>query len=279
MSPEITIRRAEAVADYRACQEAQRSAWGLAEDSYVVPIATMVGAQHHGGLVLGAFLPSGEAVGLSFAFLGRTEGRLCLYSQLTGVVPGYQDQGLGFLLKTRQREIARAEEVPCIAWACDPLQAGNARFNLEKLGATAGRFIENMYGPRTDDLNRNTPTDRLIAVWETAPFSRPDPIASAGEHPRIIESAGPAFTGLPSGGPTCLLEVPADINRLRAEQPSLAERWGSVVRQAFLAAFAHGYRAVGFLREETPQDRRCFYRLDFEPAPDQAPMGFSIQPA
>src|SRR5438270_11488490 len=120
MSSEITIRRAETVADYRACQEAQRRAWGVTEESYIVPVATMVGAQHHGGLVLGAFLPGGEAVGMSFAFLGRTDGRLCLYSQLTGVAPGYQDQGIGFRLKIAQRDAARADGVPCIAWAFDP---------------------------------------------------------------------------------------------------------------------------------------------------------------
>ena len=85
---EITIRRAETIADYRACQDAQRRRWGISDDGYLVPIATMVGANLHGGLVLGAFLPSGEAVAMSFAFLGRIEGRLCLYSQLTGVVPG-----------------------------------------------------------------------------------------------------------------------------------------------------------------------------------------------
>ena len=76
-------------------------AWGITDDSYLVPIATMVGANLHGGLVLGAFLPGGEAVAMSFAFLGRIEGRLCLYSQLTGVVPGYQSRGLGYQIKLR----------------------------------------------------------------------------------------------------------------------------------------------------------------------------------
>ncbi|MBX6313857.1 MAG: hypothetical protein IRY99_13215, partial [Isosphaeraceae bacterium] len=169
MTAEITIRRAESIADYHACQQAQRLAWGLTDESYVVPIATMVGAQLHGGLVLGAFLPDGSAVGVSFAFLGRIEGRLCLYSQLTGVVPGYQDRGLGGRLKQAQREIARAEGIATIAWAFDPLQAGNARFNLDKLGASVGRYIVDMYGPRTDALNAGTPTDRLIAEWPTEP--------------------------------------------------------------------------------------------------------------
>src|SRR5919107_1390421 len=162
MDAEITIRRAETTADYRALQAAQRSAWGIVEEEYVVPIATMVGAQLHGGLVLGAFLPDGRAAGLSFAFLGRVGGRLGLYSQLTGVVPGFQDRGLGGRLKEAQRAFARAEGLDLIAWAFDPLQAGNARFNLDKLGATATRYVVDMYGPRTDALNAAMPTDRLI---------------------------------------------------------------------------------------------------------------------
>ena len=87
MDNEITIRRAESLADYRACQDAQRKAWGITEEGYVIPVATMVGANLHGGLVLGAFLADGTAVAMSFGFLGRLEERICLYSQLTGVVP------------------------------------------------------------------------------------------------------------------------------------------------------------------------------------------------
>ena len=66
----ITIRPAETVDDYRACQDAQRRAWGIAEDGYLIPVATLVGSNRHGGLVLGAFLPGGEPVAMSFAFLG-----------------------------------------------------------------------------------------------------------------------------------------------------------------------------------------------------------------
>src|SRR4051812_38327743 len=169
MSEEVEIRRAACVADYLACQDAQRRAWGITDESYVVPLATLVGANLHGGLVLGAFTPTGEALGLSFAFLGKVEGRPCLYSQLTGVVPGQQGNGLGGRLKHAQREFARAEGIPCLAWAYDPLQAGNARFNLDRLGAIAHRYIEDMYGRRTDALNAGATTDRLIVEWATAP--------------------------------------------------------------------------------------------------------------
>lgn len=254
----ILIRPAETVADFVACQRAQRLAWGINDESYVVPIATMAGAARHGGLVLGAFLPDGQAVGLSFAFLGRTDGRLCLYSQLTGVVPGYQDRGIGGRMKSRQREYARAEAISCIAWAFDPLQVGNARFNLEKLGATCRRYVVDMYGPRTDALNRDTPTDRLIAVWETEPTPRnpsdPDAILGlprvVGRRDSAVEEGEPRFLGLPAYAEALLIEVPAEINRLRTERPDLAGRWGLAVREGFLAGFRAGFVAVGFATDE-----------------------------
>lgn len=267
MGDEITIRPAASIADYHACQEAQRRAWGITDESYIVPIATMVGAQLHGGLVLGAFLPSGEAAGMSFAFLGRVEGRLCLYSQLTGIVPGWQAHGLGSRLKFSQREHALAAGVDRIAWAFDPFQAGNAHFNLARLGATAARYVDNMYGPRTDALNAGVPTDRLIAEWDlTATHSAKSPSIVAGL-PRLIETAErpdglPTIAALrPVEGPAALLEIPSDIAALRARDPELAESWRQPVRDAFATAFASGYRAVGFHREAGPAGRRCFYVL------------------
>lgn len=273
---EIAIRRAESVADYRACQEAQRRAWGITEDGYLIPIATMVGANLHGGLVLGAFLPDGQAAAMSFAFLGRIEGRLCLYSQLTGVVPGYQSQGLGYRIKIQQREFARAEGIGTIAWAFDPLQAGNAHFNLVRLGATAGRYIDNMYGERTDALNAGVPTDRLIAEWDTSqespPGIRPD---AAAVSPRLInadagQGGGAELDPAWGGGvvvdfeswPSLLIEIPVDIARLRRDRPERAERWRSVVRRAFHSAFAAGYRATSVVRDDSGTSRRVFYVLE-----------------
>jgi predicted GNAT superfamily acetyltransferase len=277
LDDELTIRRAETIADYRACQEAQRQAWGIGEEGYLIPVATMVAANLHGGLVLGAFRPSGAAVALSFAFLGRSEQKICLYSQLTGVVPAYQSRGLGYEMKLCQRDIARSEGIEQIVWAFDPLQSGNAHFNLARLGATAARFVENMYGERTDALNAGVRTDRLIAQWNTQGASpvvfSPDAVASL---PRLVEAAparskgpGAAPIAPPAnldptaiGGWRLLLEIPADIAALRREQPATAEAWRTVVKQAFRLALAHAYRAVGFVRDYSHGYLRGFYVLE-----------------
>ena len=270
MPDEITIRPAESIADYHACQAAQKLAWGIADAAYVVPVATMVGAQLHGGLVLGAFLPDGRAVGVSFAFLGRVEGRLCLYSQLTGLIPGYQDRGLGTRMKLAQRDFALNQGIDLIAWAFDPLQSGNARFNLDKLGATAHRYLVDMYGPRTDALNAGTPTDRLIATWETSPRPRPplDP-AEVDRMPALIETAerpdgasSVREVRPPGDAPRVRLEIPEDIGALRSVDASLAAEWRLAVRRAFLNAFDAGYEAVGFRTSRGEGRMRCEYLLD-----------------
>ncbi|RUL81275.1 hypothetical protein [Tautonia sociabilis] len=258
----FVIRRAESPADYLACQNAQRLAWGLADESYVVPVATLVGANLHGGLVLGAFRPDGSAVGLSFAFLGRIEGKLGLYSQLTGVVPEYQGKGLGRRLKQEQFRIAEAEGLCCVAWAFDPLQAGNAHFNLDTLGAHASHYVVDMYGPRTDALNAGTPTDRLIAVWEPHAPARPilpdDPFAHL---PALIDPDGPSARRLDRETPTLLLEIPADLAALRSSDPDRAGRWRLAAREAFAAAFRAGYQAVGTIQEARQEGRRQAYVL------------------
>lgn len=270
---EITLRRAESVADYLACQHAQRLAWGITEDGYVIPVATLVGANLHGGLVLGAFLPDGQAIAMSFAFMGKVEDRLCLYSQLTGVVPGHQSLGLGFELKHLQRAFAQADGVPMIAWAFDPLQSGNARFNLAKLGAKVRRYVDNMYGLRTDALNAGVPTDRVIAEWEVAGEPRPSPSSPPWVDPNTVPamieaSAGvsgtlePRASRTPDGEPLIRIDIPPDIAALRRERPELAEAWRETVREAMLGAFGAGYEAVNFVRYEVSGAARCAYLLE-----------------
>jgi predicted GNAT superfamily acetyltransferase len=209
---------------------------------------------------------------MSFAFLGRIEGRLCLYSQLTGVVPEHQSRGLGLEIKLFQRQVARSEGIERIAWAFDPLQAGNAHFNLSRLGAHAARYVENMYGERTDRLNAGVPSDRLIAEWDVAAESAaPLSYDSVAELPRMIElKEAPRHSLVPiavrpiSQGtePRLLLEIPIDIVALRSEDPALAETWRSLVALAFERAFEQSYRAVHFVRDHSSVLRRGFYVLE-----------------
>lgn len=268
--PEITIRRPHSPDEYKSLQDAQRKAWGITQEGYVVPVATMVGAQYHGGLVLGAFLPEGNAVGLSFSFMGRIHGDLCLYSQLTGIVPGYQGQGIGGQMKWAQWEFARMHDIPIVAWAFDPFQTGNAHFNLNRLRAKCRRFINDMYGPRTDQLNAGVPTDRLIAEWPTGIDPRTTPLEQI-----VIDNTEKAIeTHLTSSGfyaaafvhekprdEVILLEIPEKLQEIQRIDLEQSNRWRNFVREAFHKAFQAGYVVTDFIRLEG-EPARCFYRLE-----------------
>jgi predicted GNAT superfamily acetyltransferase len=265
----VTIRDARGPDELRACQELQRKAWGITEDGYVLPVATMAGAQKVGGLILGAFNEQNLLVGFAFAFLGRLKGRLILYSQLTGVHPAHQSTGVGRLLKHEQRRRARELGLDAVVWAFDPLQASNAGFNLGVLGATCETYEPDMYGSRSDALNAGLATDRLLAEWSTQHNlgGRTQPFADAVDliEVRPADELGyptvARFNRVPPEARHLHLAIPPDITRLKATAPpSVARDWQLAVRETFQAAFDAGFVAVGFTRAEPAHPRYLLER-------------------
>ena len=259
----VTVRDVRGAEELRACQALQRRAWGITEDGYVVPVATMAAVQRFGGLVLGAYDAGDTLLGFTFAFLGRVRGTLVLYSQLTGVDPDHQGSGVGRLLKFEQRTRARAMGLPAIAWAFDPLQATNAWFNLGVLGATARTYEVDLYGARSDALNAGLATDRLLAEWLTD--ERPQSVSHAwSDAPDLVETAQNGEVRVPiathpSSAEHVRLEIPADLRAVRRSL-ELARAWQGAVRHTFQAAFAANYVAVGFSRADPLRPRYLLER-------------------
>src|SRR5437879_3769300 len=72
---------------------------------------------------------------------------------------------LGLLLKKRQRDLVLKEGIDLVKWTFDPLQAGNAYFNIRKLGAIAREYHRDLYGRMPDSLNKFMISDRFEAEW------------------------------------------------------------------------------------------------------------------
>jgi predicted GNAT superfamily acetyltransferase len=260
----VIVRDVRGADEMRACQELQRRAWGITEDGYVLPVATMAGAQKVGGLILGAFDANNALIGFAFAFLGRLNGRLILYSQLTGVHPAHQSTGVGRMLKFEQRQRAREMGLEAVVWAFDPLQASNAAFNLGVLGATCRAYEPDMYGSRSDALNVGLATDRLLAEWtttgETSGTTTPWPDGvdliefGASRRPERVRE-------VPAGAAHLQIEIPARISDLRSGGvPNPGQEWQQALRRAFQSAFAAGFVAVGFSRADPSRPRYLLER-------------------
>ena len=138
--------------------------WG-SEAISVTPANMLMAAVHSGGLLLGAE-HDGELIGFCFAILGQHQNELILWSHITGVLPEYQGRGIGKALKFKQRDWALAHGYKRIHWTTDPLQRGNANFNLNRLGAMAIQYSVNHYGSMADGINAGMETDRFEIAWE-----------------------------------------------------------------------------------------------------------------
>jgi predicted GNAT superfamily acetyltransferase len=223
----------------------------------------MASVQRVGGLILGAFDTNRNLVGFAFGFLGKLNGRLILWSQLTGVHPAQQSTGVGRLLKFEQRRRALDMDLEAVAWAFDPLQASNAAFNLGVLGATCRTYEQDMYGSRTDALNIGMATDRLLAEWSTS--------AEPGGHTSAWPDALDLIE-LPNGVPQVRGEIPRETSHLQLEIPprisdvktrgsaTAARDWQLAVRQGFQRAFEAGYTVVGFSRTDPARPRYLLER-------------------
>ena len=261
----ITVRDVRGADELRACQELQRRAWGITEDGYILPVATMAGAQRVGGLILGAFDANTNAlIGFAFAFLGRLNDRLILYSQLTGVHPAHQSTGVGRILKFEQRRRAREMGLEAVVWAFDPLQASNAAFNLGVLGAICRTYEPDMYGSRSDALNVGMATDRLLAEWTTSGETGGSTAPWPDGHDLIESSASgrpERVREIPAGAVHLHIEIPARISDLRSGGvANPGQEWQKALRQAFQTAFAAGFVAMGFSRADPSRPRYLLER-------------------
>ncbi len=255
---DITIKALTDVESLRRIEDLQMEIWGMPERD-IVPLHQLKAASGAGGAVLCAFEPDGRPVGFCYGFAGWRNGRPLFYSHMAGVRGGRQLQDIGFQLKCAQREAAMAMGYDHAVWTYDPLQSVNARFNLHKLGATAGRYYINHYGTMSDAINRALDSDRLEVDWAlrsarvaAAAAGRPEERAW-GPAPRALEAV-PRTSGAAPGDPAfdidglvVLIEIPTDLPDLRTRDPGLARAWRLATRETFNRYFARGYRAVDFI--------------------------------
>jgi predicted GNAT superfamily acetyltransferase len=224
MPPEgLTIRRVATIAEYDACEEMQRRAWGYA-DIDVVPTNELVSAAKAGGLVLGAFEGGGRLAGFCFGLVGRDHatGRAYHYSRMVGVEPEMRGRGVAQALKLAQRDEVVAQGLDLMRWTFEPLAAENATLNIARLGAEAVAYVRDMYGDATTSpLHAGIGTDRLVVEWRLRAPRRP----ALADAPRVA--------------------IPRDLAALR-KRPEEARRERARVRAELEAAFAAGLVAVEF---------------------------------
>ena len=234
----IEIRQLSHLEEFEEVLRLQQVIWGFA-DVELLPLRFLVVVTKVGGHVFGAFdvaKAGPPMVGFCFAIPGvKPPGRPYLHSHMLGVLPAYHNAGIGRRLKLRQREEALSRGIGLIEWTFDPLELKNAFLNIQRLGAIVRRYNENQYGVTHSPLHGGLPTDRLIAEWWL-------------DSPRVHATlAGEKV----EHNPVDRISYPADIARIRSQEPGRAREIQEANAERFLDAFARGLAVTGFERTGT----------------------------
>ena len=269
--------RIEIAGDIAACAQTvpiQQEVWS---GDVVVPPQLLLATVHNGGFVAVGHVDGDErAAGFVFGFLGIYDYHFRHHSHMLAVRPEHRGSGLAVALKEAQRDHCLDQGIEIMGWTMDPLEARNAHFNFAKLGSYAREYHRDFYGAMPDKLNAGMPSDRLYVEWpigndrtyrrlrgEDAAPSLEQAEREGVRYLLRTEGAGPGGVAETAGATHLLLEIPADLQELKAQNNGRALEWRSAVRAAFESAFAAGYAAVEFLRS----GERGAYLLVPQPRP------------
>lgn len=267
----IIYKKIEDLKEIDKVVDIQAKIWG--KDT-VSPKPQLIASIHHGGIVIGAF--DGEKlVGFCYGFPGFKDGETYLISHMAGILEGYQNGGIGFQLKVKQRDWAMKYGYKKIVWTFDPLEIRNGYFNLNKLGAYSKRYFASYYGEMEDKLNKGLPTDRLLIEWEIC--SKPVERTLLSEREKQIESAYKLLFGWKEGEGNFpipvetelivsqqeygyLVPVPSGIQVIKKQTSEGAYAWRYAIRAAISVAFSKGFVITGVKRN--PNSKIHFYILE-----------------
>lgn len=247
--------------------ELEYTIWGR-DYRTVTPAVVMRIANAHGGVTLGAFDDDGSGgrrmIGMSWAFAvprDDSPSGLALWSHITGVLPEYRSQRVGFELKQRQRAWALEHGYTAIHWTFDPMQAKNAHFNFCILGAVVRKYKPNFYGVFRDNLNPGLPSDRFEATWPLTSARAVQAAQTGAPLPPLTEefpetaflvryTSGALRLNLPDRltAPHYFVEIPTSYSGLMARDAQIGAQWQAGLRAAMLHATGQGYSVMDFVR-------------------------------
>lgn len=221
----VVIRQLDGFEEHRAAADVFGRVWG---GEPVAP-GLLIALTKAESYVAAAF-EGDSVVGAICGFVGIVDGEPQLHSHIAAVVPTHRRRHLGVAMKWHQRDWCLERGIETVVWTFDPLVRRNGSFNLHTLGAIGVDYVEDLYGPMDDEINRGDPSDRLVVRWDL-------------RHPRVERAAAGARIVV-DGGPV-LVQTPSDIERLRRLNAERARQWRADTRAAFREAFDAELSVVG----------------------------------
>ena len=273
----ITFKQLKTLEDLNPCEDLQGAVWKF-NKSDIIPPRFMRVLCKHGGFAMGAF-DGDKMIGFVFGVPAIHYGRPSQHSHMLAVLPEYRNHNVGYQLKMAQREEALNRNIDLITWAFDPLQSKNAHLNINKLGVIACSYDINLYGETSSSkLHSGLGTDRLLAEWwlvsdkvktiidrNAHDAEKKLPAKGLNINETRYDEQGfliPVDSDLSLTDDVLLLEIPADIDKMKTANIDAAHRWRELIQKAFLHYFNAGYYVNSLQVEREDDTRRVCYVLE-----------------
>jgi predicted GNAT superfamily acetyltransferase len=285
----LIIKALDSIQEIKEIANVEAKIWGMRSED-TVPDHVLTAIARDGGVLLGAYQDE-ILIGFTLGWLGTIDpqkgvpasGQLKLVSHMTGVLPDYRDQRVGFKLKRAQREWALKQGLDLITWTYDPLESRNGYFNIHLLGCVCDTYLQNYYGEMSDEMNEGVQSDRFRVDWwiknqwvEHLINDKREQTRSSGTNTDLAQQ-GMLLPGDPVKSPAgflvppepiehirdarILVEIPVDYQEIRRADQDLAIAWRLYSRQIFEGYFNRKYKVVDFIYQKPP-DPRSFYVLE-----------------
>lgn len=250
--PEIVVKECLSVEELDACVKLQREVFAL-PDIEISPRRHLIVTKSAGGFTLGAFAEN-KLVGFVLSVPGFNGAERFFYSHMTAVSAEFQNLHIGTRLKWAQRERVLREGIRFIKWTFQPIQARNAFFNLERLGAIIKTYAPNFYGTDYSTAHNENgkiglDSDRLFCEWNL----KSEKVEKLEKGERFREGNEVIKT----------IEIPNDWNALVKENAARAVAEQERVKIEFQNAFAENLICKGFERDEN-RPKYLFFKKDTE---------------
>jgi predicted GNAT superfamily acetyltransferase len=281
----LDFRRLTTSTEMMAVEDLQRIVRPGTETD-LIPVHFLMALAQNGGLVIGAF--DGQALaGFLIGYLGAEQedltrpamSRLKNATHMLGIHPEYKELDVEIELRRFQRVDAIENGVPLVTWIYDPLQSEEADLSIRRLGAVCNHYLKNYYGNVGDEEGEGFPSDRFQVDWFVSSRrveSRVEEIRGSLDFAQFLAGGArkayetyldpekilrPHEDELEISGAVSLVEIPFDIDSIKAKFPQVALSWRKFTRGVFESAFAAGYIVTDFVRLEGERIPRSYYVL------------------
>jgi len=236
----------------------QAAVGGLPPEDTMSPItlSAMTMERPRVGWILGAY--HGQKM-ISFLVALATAEPGAAFGHMVGVLEDYRNSSVGRQIIQRNLELFRRDGISRVYTTFEPLESRNAHIYINKMGGSGIVYKEAHYYIDSG-LHHGMPQDRLLVAldvnYDPAGSRAPDSLpGDLDRHPIATAESMPDAR-------VVLMEIPADVQGLKKEDPAGALAWRMNTRAVFQEYMNNrGMVAEAFFSEVIDGKRRSFYRL------------------